>query len=93
MCMIQWPAEAHLPPAAVKSLALFRSSQASAELTSAPALWTIINWSWTLGPPTRIIVQDEGEQALTYSTDDGVHWTSHEHSIAKRNALGEYRAG
>ena len=93
VAMIEWPDEGRLPPAAVKCLALFRSSQSAAELTSAAPLWTIINWSWTAGPPSRVIVQDEGEQAVTYSTDDGVRWTSQEHTIAKRNATGEYRAG
>jgi hypothetical protein len=88
--LIRWP-EGRLTPAAEANLAMFRKSAAALDLEEARETWHFVHWSWSEGAPTRFVLQNDGEDARTYTFDAAGQFTTAHGSRPRRTT--ESRAG
>ena len=67
-----------------KNLELFASSAAAEELEDQKREWRVVEWSWTPGPPLRIVLRtEEGEGVAVVMDGTGV-WRISEEPIAPK---------
>jgi hypothetical protein len=62
-----------------KNLELFASSAAARELEDRAELWTVVEWSWTAGPPLRYVLRRaRGDRVDVVVDSEGVWRMSRE---------------
>jgi hypothetical protein len=57
-----------------KNLELFASSAAAREFEARPEVWTVVEWSWTAGPPLRFVLRDMRGERVDVIVEDGGVW-------------------
>jgi hypothetical protein len=68
-----------LPPSvrtqiAKANLELFAASAAARELDDQAAVWTVVEWSWTAGPPMRIVLRSDHGETTDFILDASGVW-------------------
>jgi hypothetical protein len=57
-----------------KNLERFASSGAARELEDRPDVWTVVEWSWTAGPPLRFVLCGPRGERVDVVVDEGGVW-------------------
>lgn len=56
------------------NMELFASSAAALEIDARSELWAVVEWSWTPGPPLRIVLRDERGDRMDVVVDAEGVW-------------------
>jgi hypothetical protein len=59
---------------AKRNLQRFYDTSAAREMEDDPRTWTVIEWTWGLGPPFRVHLRDESGDVVDFVMDDAGLW-------------------
>ncbi len=57
-----------------RNLDRFRATSAASELEDDTRAWSVVEWSWTEGPPLRIRLRSEVGETVDFVMDDASTW-------------------
>jgi hypothetical protein len=78
-CKVMHPAMLRMPTraltqAAKKNLDRFFRTSAAREIEDDPRTWTVVEWTWALGPPMRVALRDEECAVIDFVMDKAGLW-------------------
>ena len=59
---------------AQRNLDRFRQTSAAREIEDDPREWTVVEWTWTPGPPMRVHLRDPAGDIVDFVMDDTGMW-------------------
>lgn len=71
--MLQMPQNV-ASPIGKKNLETFASSPAALEIDDLSDVWTVVEWSWTAGPPLRIVLRGRRGERMDVIVDAEGVW-------------------
>jgi hypothetical protein len=71
--MLRMP-EHSLTDEARANLELFLRTSAAREVEDDPGVWTVVEWTWSAGPPIRVHLRDENGDVVDFVMDDTGVW-------------------
>ena len=79
MRLVSWGAMLRMPSAHVtdfarRNLERFRATSAASELEDDKQLWTVVEWSWTDGPPLRVRLRSDLGRITDFVMDEAGRW-------------------
>jgi hypothetical protein len=71
--MLRMPTS-HVTEAASRNLDRFRATSAASELEDDSRTWSVVEWSWSVGPPLRVRLRSDAGQGVDFIMDESGVW-------------------
>jgi hypothetical protein len=71
--MLRMPSS-HVTEFARRNLERFRATSAASQLEDDKLVWTVVEWSWTEGPPLRLKLRSDLGQTTDFVMDVSGRW-------------------
>jgi hypothetical protein len=79
--MLRMPTS-HVTERARRNLDRFRATSAASELEDDGHAWTVVEWSWTEGPPLRVSLRSDAGELFDFVMDEAGRWRIHRTPVA-----------
>jgi hypothetical protein len=67
----------HVTEGARRNLDRFAATSGAKELDDDPLTWTVVEWTWSPGPPLRVYVRSELGEVVEFVMDEAGAWRMH----------------
>jgi hypothetical protein len=71
--MLRMP-NSHVTEPARHNLSRFRATSAASELEDDPHTWSVVEWSWTKGPPLHVRLRSDVGRMVDFVMDGSGVW-------------------
>ena len=71
--MLRMP-DSHVTETARRNLDRFRATSAASELEDDSRTWSVVEWSWSAGPPLRVQLRSDAGQVVDFVMDESGIW-------------------